>query len=202
MLGIIRRLKARIRYRRFDDELAREIAVHRAMLEEEARAQGAPPDAARHGASRRRGNVALAREAARGVWIAPAVEGVWQDVRYALRSLRASPGFTIPALAVLIVTMGLVTTVYTAAEWQLFRPWPLPDADRVVGPRAPRGPGAGGAPRGVGGAAPGGGGRGRHDALRHPGGRQLRRQLPAVAGRPGLRRGAAWRPGAAVAVCR
>jgi predicted permease len=102
------------------------------MAEEDARGRGVPAEAARHEAARRVGNRTLARELSRAVWIAPWLESLWQDARYAVRGLWAHPGFTLPALAVLVVTMGLTTGVFAMAQSLLLRPWPVADADRVV----------------------------------------------------------------------
>jgi putative ABC transport system permease protein len=133
MIRLFRRLRARLRYRHFTVDLQREIDVHRAMAEDDLRARGETPDDATRVVSRRLGNVTLARESSRAVWIAPWLEGVWLDVRYALRGLWARPSFTLPVLAVLVVTMGLTTGLFVAAESLLFRPWPVADAERVVG---------------------------------------------------------------------
>ena len=127
----LRRLRARIRYRRFDADLREEIDVHRAMAHEDFAAGGASADEARVRAARVLGNVTLARESARRVWIAPWLESVWQDVRYAVRSLRKSPGFTITAIATLTITTGLTTNFFALTEGLLFKPWPVPNPDRV-----------------------------------------------------------------------
>jgi predicted permease len=144
MTSMLRRLRARIRYRHFTTELEQELDAHRAMLEEQARSAGASADEARYEAARQLGNTTLARESARGVWIAPWLESLWQDVRYGVRGLKANPAFTVPALAVLIITMGLVTSLYATVESLLFRPWPLPDADRVIALVTTRSLGSGG----------------------------------------------------------
>jgi putative ABC transport system permease protein len=132
MLSVFRRLRARLRYRHFARDLQGELDVHRAMAEDDLRARGETPDDATRGAARRLGNVTLARESARAVWVSPWLEGLWLDARYALRGLRASPSFTLPVLGVLVVTMGLTTSLFVAAESLLFRPWPVADAERVV----------------------------------------------------------------------
>jgi hypothetical protein len=101
------------------------------MLEEEAQARGASPIEAGYEAARQLGNTTLAQESARGVWLAPWLESLWQDVRYAARGLRANPGFTLPALGVLVITVGLTTGVYAAIESVLLRPWPVPEPHRL-----------------------------------------------------------------------
>ena len=88
MRRFVRRLRSRIRYRHFDAELRRELDVHRAMAEDGLRAAGATADEARHLAARQIGHVLTAREAARGVWIAPWLESM-------RRALRVDPATTL-----------------------------------------------------------------------------------------------------------
>jgi predicted permease len=132
VLPIFRRLRARIRYRHFDAEVRRELDVHRAMAEDAWRAGGAPEVDARLLAARQMGHVTLAREDARGVWIAPWLESVWQDARYGVRALRRSPGFTVTALATLVLGIGVNATLFALVNALLFQPWPAPDPDRLV----------------------------------------------------------------------
>ena len=132
MTSLFRRLRARFRYRRFEKDLWSELEEHRLMAEDELRARGATGDDVRRLAARRLGNVTLAREDARAVWIAPWLENVWRDVQYGLRGLRRHPAFTLPALAVLVITMGLTTGLFVAAESILLWSWPVDDRSRSV----------------------------------------------------------------------
>jgi predicted permease len=132
MKHFFRRLRARIRYRHFDDELQRELEVHRAMVEDDLRAHGAKLDAVHAPAARRLGNVTLAREEARGVWIAPWIESVWQDLRYGARSLWHSPGFTVTALVTLTLGAGVNLMLFSAVNALLLQPWRAPDAHELV----------------------------------------------------------------------
>ena len=92
-MKLIRRLLARIRNRRFDSDLAEELQFHEEMKRRELETQGIPVEESRARARRALGNVTPMREAARGVWIAPSVESVLQDVRYAVRSLLRQPTY-------------------------------------------------------------------------------------------------------------
>jgi putative ABC transport system permease protein len=60
------------------------------------------------------------------------VEGIWQDMRFALRTLRRNPGFTAAAVAVLALGIGANTAIFSAADAFLFRPLPFGHADRLV----------------------------------------------------------------------
>jgi predicted permease len=132
MFHFFRRLLARIRYRNFDAELRQELDAHRAMAEDDLRAAGVAPDDARSLAARRLGNTLAAREAARGVWIAPWLESVWQDVRYTARSLRHSPGFTVTALLTLVIGVGVNTILFSLVNTLLLQPWRAPGAHQLV----------------------------------------------------------------------
>ena len=55
-----------------------------------------------------------------------------QDLRYAIRSLRRTPGFTLTAILVAALGIGATTATFSVADHVLLRPLPFPDADRVV----------------------------------------------------------------------
>jgi putative ABC transport system permease protein len=55
-----------------------------------------------------------------------------QDLRYALRSLRRSPGFTAVVVAVLALGIGVNTMIFCMVYGVMFRPWPLPHFDRIM----------------------------------------------------------------------
>jgi hypothetical protein len=131
-MTFFRRLRARIRHRHFDREIQRELEVHRAMAEDGLRAGGWTDADARRMASRQLGNTLTAREAARHVWIAPRLESVWQDVRYGVRSLRRSPGFTLTALATLTLGVAVNMSLFSFLNALLLQPWPAPDAQQLV----------------------------------------------------------------------
>jgi len=59
-------------------------------------------------------------------------DSVLQDLRYAVRSLRASPLFTAVAVLTLALGIGATSTLFTVIDAVLLRPLPFPEADRIV----------------------------------------------------------------------
>jgi hypothetical protein len=101
MQGFLRRIQYWCRARTIEADLAEELEIHRAMTQERLERDGLPAPDAIYASRRALGNLTLAREDARAVWIWPSLEHVRQDVRYGARLLRKQPAFTATAILTL-----------------------------------------------------------------------------------------------------
>src|SRR5262249_11426350 len=93
MTKLLRRLHYWIHRHRLQAELEDEIEFHRALKKEELERSGVSAQDAAPAASRSMGNILLAREDARSVWIWPMVDRFSQDLRFTLRLFRKNPAF-------------------------------------------------------------------------------------------------------------
>jgi predicted permease len=119
-----------IRHRKAD--LERELQADLELEEEEQRENGLSPEEARYAARRAFGNTALIREETHEAWGWAQFERLFQDLRYALRRLGRSPGFTLSTVLILAVGIGSTTAVFSLVNAVLLQPLPFPESDRLV----------------------------------------------------------------------
>jgi len=132
MLKLLRRVVFWLQSRRHADDLAAELEYHRAQTQAALEAGGYTPADAAAASRRKMGNVALAREDARGVWIAPLFDALRRDVAYGVRGLRREPAFALVAIVTLTLGIATTTTVFSVADSELWKPLPFPAPDRLV----------------------------------------------------------------------
>jgi predicted permease len=117
---------------RREEDLRAELELHLDLLEEEYAAQGISPDAARRLAHRDFGNATLYREVSHDLFSFRLIEDLGQDLRYAVRELRRTVGFTCIAIGSLAVGIGAVTTAFAIADAFMLRGLPVREPDRLV----------------------------------------------------------------------
>jgi predicted permease len=143
MRELLARVRDWLRRDTLDAELDEELAFHRAQLERDAMAAGASVEEAKWSARRRLGSTVRVKREARSRWSIPTLDQFLHDVRYALRGLRASPGFTLGVVITLGLGLGANTAMFGVVDRLLFRTPPLlrepATAHRVYGFRTRRG---------------------------------------------------------------
>ncbi|HEY6331045.1 MAG TPA: ABC transporter permease [Blastocatellia bacterium] len=113
-------------------DLERELQSDLELEEEQQRERGLPPEHAHYAARRAFGNVTFIREQTREAWGWAPLELIWQDVRYALRQLRRSPGFAITSVVILALGIGAVTAVFSLIDAALLKMLPVQSPEQLV----------------------------------------------------------------------
>src|SRR5262245_6612297 len=118
--------------RRLERELEEEIRSHLEMQIEDNLLQGMSPEDARRAARLRFGGVEQVKEAYRDKSRLGWIESLWQDLRYAIRTLFRNPIFSVVALLTLAIGIGSTTAIFSVVHALLLKPLPYPDSDRLV----------------------------------------------------------------------
>jgi putative ABC transport system permease protein len=126
------RLRSIIRPSTVNDEIEREIQFHLDMEAESRQLAGADPEQARREAQRRFGGRVQAREQVHDVRGMTFWDQLRQDIRFGIRTLRRSKGYTAAAVAILALGIGANTAMFSVLHGVLLEPLPFADSQELV----------------------------------------------------------------------
>jgi putative ABC transport system permease protein len=118
--------------RRVDRELADEMQAHLEEKIERLVEEGQSAEEARENARRQFGNPVLQQENSREMWGWNAIDELASDLRFGCRVLAKTPAYTLTAVAVLALGIGMNTAMFSAVKAVLLSGLPYPDPDRLV----------------------------------------------------------------------
>jgi predicted permease len=113
------------------DDLSEEIRLHIEERAEQLLGEGMSAEEAQRKARVAFGNRTVLEERSREVWQWSTLESIWGDVRFALRQLRKSPGFTITAVLTLTLAIGANAVVFGVLNALILRPLNVPQAESL-----------------------------------------------------------------------
>ena len=132
LLEMVRRVRYLVFRGRYTADLEEEMRLHIALREAKLVERGAAPVDAHNSALRRFGNRTSLRARSRDIWGLNWLDDALADIRFAVRRLRARPGFVLATILVAALGIGATTAVFSAIDAALIRPLPFARPDALV----------------------------------------------------------------------
>jgi hypothetical protein len=126
------RLTASLSGRADDDRAREELAEHLALLTEDYVRGGLPPEEAGRRARIKLGAGEANAERVRDEQRLRLLDEVWHDLRYAARTLRKQPSFTLAAVLTLALGIGAFTAIFSLVNSIVLKPLPYPRSGELV----------------------------------------------------------------------
>jgi predicted permease len=131
-MALFRRFTNLLSRKQIDEEIDAELRTHIELRIADNIASGMSPEQARRDALLRFGNPTSTRERVAHADAPLTLASVWADVRYGIRQLLRSPGFTSVALITLALGIGANTAIFSLIDAALLKMLPVRDPEQLV----------------------------------------------------------------------